>query len=59
MKNTIKTFLILITLFLAACADDDKNNPFNEPEEEIEMFPFLKVGNVFTYQYDYHVICGT
>lgn len=58
-----KPFLILIALsifIVVACTGDDKNspNPF-EPEEETAMFPFLKMGNVFTYQCDIRVDCGT
>ena len=47
----------LVGFVIVSACSDDKKNPFEA--EEIVMFPFLKVGNVFTYQCDYPVECGT
>jgi len=45
----IAVFCVIIAIFLAACNTKEPTEP-NPPKEKEEMFPFLKIGNSWTYE---------
>jgi len=63
-SKKIFVLAIMAAMFFVACEDGGyfirvDADKFLDEKEKVKMFKFLKVGNVFTYQDDYAVECGT